>query len=260
MLYRNLFLKYYAPAGEGEQGGAGGVEITPEIQAIIDQQVADQVSGLKNKNNSLIGSEKALKEKLAAFEGIDPVAVRSILQRFSNDEEAKLISEGKIDEVLTKRTDRMRGDFDTKLKAANERADKAEGISKRYCDRVLGDSIRSAALKAGALPGATDDFIFRSKGMFTLGEDGEAVAVDKDGNVMLGKDGKSPLSPLEWAESLKEVAPHLWAAAAGTGAGEHKNGGTGALDRAKMTQTQKNEYIRTNGRESYLRLPKSKEQ
>lgn len=259
MLYRNLFLKYYAPAGEGEQGGGGGVEITPEIQAIIDQQVADQVSGLKTKNSNLIGSEKALKDKLAAFDGIDPVAVRSILQRFSNDEEAKLISEGKIDEVLTKRTDRMRGDFDSKLKAASDRADKAESISKRYCDRVLGDSIRSAALKAGALPGATDDFIFRSKGLFTLGENGEAVAVDQDGTVMLGKDGKTPLSPLEWAESLKETAPHLWAAAAGTGAGGHKPP-SGALDRGTMTRAQINEYIRTNGREAYLRLPKSKEQ
>lgn len=69
-----------------------------------------------------------------------------------------------------------------------------------------GDAIRSAALKAGALPEASDDLILRAKGTFQLNDEGEAVAVDANGDVLFGKDGKTPLTPVEWAESLKETA------------------------------------------------------
>ena len=91
--------------GDGGNGDGGqGAVITPEIQKLIDQQVA----GLKSKNSELLGKVKEYGEKFKQYEGIDPDAVRSILQRFSDDEEAKLIASGKIDEVLTKRTERMK--------------------------------------------------------------------------------------------------------------------------------------------------------
>ncbi|WP_016592460.1 hypothetical protein, partial [Yersinia pestis] len=182
MLFRNIARKYYAEAGEGGEGGGGAAAaITPEIQALIDARVNESVTGLKTKNSELLGKLKEQGENLKRYDGIDPDAVKTILQRFSDDEEAKLIAAGKIDEVLDKRTERLRADVDKKLKVANERAEKAENFSKKFSDRVLGDAIRSAALKTGALPGAADDIILRAKGVFTLNDEGEAVAVDKDG-------------------------------------------------------------------------------
>ena len=38
MLIRNMLLKYYAPESGGE-GSGGGIEITPEIQKLIDERV-----------------------------------------------------------------------------------------------------------------------------------------------------------------------------------------------------------------------------
>lgn len=113
MLIRNMLLKYYAPEDDGQGSGGGGTEITPEIQKLIDDQVAAQVTGLKTKNSELLGTIKQQKDNLSRYEGIDPDAVRGILQRFSDDEEAKLIAAGKIDEVLDKRTERLRADVDT---------------------------------------------------------------------------------------------------------------------------------------------------
>ncbi|WP_425267880.1 major capsid protein [Enterobacter hormaechei] len=124
----------------------------------------------ESKNSELLGTIKQQKENLSRFDGIDPDAVRGILQRFSDDEEAKLIAAGKIDEVLDKRTERMRADVDKQIKAANERAEKAEAFSNKFRDRVLGDAIRAAASKAGALPEASDDLILRAKGTFQLSE------------------------------------------------------------------------------------------
>lgn len=257
MLIQNMLLKYYAPDDGGNGGGGGGgIEITPEIQALIDERVNSEVTGLKNKNSELLGKVKEYGDNLKRFDGIDPDAVRGILQRFTDDEEAKLIAGGKIDEVLTRRTDRMRGDFEKQLLTEKGRADKAEAFAGKFRDRVLGDAIRDAALKSGALPSAADDLILRAKGVFSLNDDGEAVALDSEGNVLYGKDGKQALTPLEWAESLKDTAPHLWPGAEGSGAGGHKPGGGGQLNRSKMTATQKAEYIRRHGQQAFLKLPK----
>lgn len=262
MLIRNMLIKYYSAAGgEGGEGGGGGgeggaPEITPEIQKLIDEQVSAQVSGLKNKNTELLGKLKESTESLKRFDGIDPDAVRGILKRFSDDEEAKLIADGKIDEVLNKRTERLRADVDKQIKAANERADKAEAFSNKFRDRVLANAIRAAAATVGALPEASDDLILRAKGTFQLNDEGEAVAVDANGDVLFGKDGKTPLSPAEWAESLKESAPHLFPRAEGTDAGGHKQQGSGALKRSEMTSADKTAYIRKHGQQAFLRLPK----
>lgn len=259
MLFRNMFLKYYAATDDGGEGGApsgGEPDITPEMQQIIDARINTAVTGLKTKNNELLGTIKQQKENLARFDGIDPDAVRSILQRFSDDEEAKLIAEGKIDDVLNKRTERLRQDVDKQIKAANDRADKAEAFAGKFRDRVLGDAIRGAALKSGALAGATDDIFLRARNVFTLNDDGEAVAVDAEGNPVLGKDGKSPLAPAEWIDSLKESAPHLFTQGEGTGAGPGKVNHTGAMKRSEMTSQQKTDFIRKHGQQAYLRLPK----
>ncbi|MEG8137751.1 hypothetical protein DZD37_01150, partial [Acinetobacter baumannii] len=114
-----------------------------------------------------------------------------------------------------------------------------------------------AALKAGALPEASDDLILRAKGTFQRKDDGEAVAVDANGDVLFGKDGKTPLTPVEWAESLKETAPHLFPRAEGSGAGGHKpGGGGGSLKRSEMSSSDKADYIRKHGQQAYLKLPK----
>ncbi|UVM02298.1 hypothetical protein LOY41_12220 [Pseudomonas atacamensis] len=231
----------------------------PAIKAAIATAVETSVSGLKTKNSELLGKLKETTGKLTQFEtqfeGIDIDAVKGLLSRAGQDEETKLLTEGKVDEVFNRRTERLRGDYDKQLKTVTARAEKAEAFAAKFQGKVLGDSVRGAALKAGALPEATDDIILRAKGVFSLNEEGEAVAVDEDSQVILGKDGKTPLTPLEWAESLRESAPHLWPRASGTQA---PGGGSGqaAFKRSEMTAEQKRDYQRKHGQTAYLQLPK----
>jgi hypothetical protein len=231
----------------------------PAIKAAIASAVDASVSGLKTKNTELLGKLKDTTGRLtqfeSQFEGLNIDAVKGLLAKAGQDEETKLLTEGKIDEVFGKRTERLRGEFDKQLKTEKDRADKAESFAGKFRDKVLGDSIRSAAIKAGALPEAADDLILRAKGQFSLNEEGEAVAVDKDGQAILGKDGKTPLSPLEWAESLRESAPHLWPRASGTNA-PGGGGGNAALKRSEMSSVQKREFLTKNGQDAYLKLPK----
>lgn len=255
MLLQKINRKFYSQSEEGGEAGSGGSSISPEIQAMIDKASDEKTLGLKNKNSELLGKLKDTTEKLKQFEGIDPDAVKAILQRFSDDEEAKLISAGKIDEVLSKRTERYRNEFDKKLKAEQEKADSAQKKAEKYSSIVLSNKMTSAALKAGALPEALEDISLRAKGMFVLSDDGEAVAVGQDGEPLLGKDGKTPLTPQEWVESLKDNAPHLFPKAEGTGGGGHKSGGSN-LVRSKMTSLEKHNYIQKYGQQAYLKLPK----
>lgn len=237
--------------GEGGEGG-GGPTITPEIQALIDQQVA----GLKTKNSELLGTLRTTKTELdsfkSQFEGLDIDAVKGLLTKVGQDEETRLLAEGRLDEVINKRTERLRGDYDKQLATEKARADKAEAFAAKYSDKVLADSIRAAAIKAGALPEAAEDIILRARGTFKLSEDGEAIATDRDGEVVYGKDGKTPLSPLEWAESLRETATHLWPRAQGAGQ-TGDNGGKATKKWGEHTEQERAALARDNP-EAYKRL------
>lgn len=250
--------KLYAAASDGgDAGGGGGGETKPDadVQELINKAVAESTKGLKKQNSELTNKLKESSEKLKQFDGVDPDMVKAILKRFSDDEEAKLISEGKIDEVLSKRTERFINEFDKKLKAEQEKADSAQKKAEKYSGIVLSNKMTSEALKAGALPEALEDISLRAKGLFILNDDGEAVAVDQDGEPLLGKDGKTPLAPLEWVESLKDNAPHLFHRAEGTGGGGYKSGGVNYV-RSKMTSDEKLNYIKKHGQLAYLKLPK----
>lgn len=105
----------------------------PAIKAAIATAVEASVSGLKTKNSELLGKLKETSGKLTQFEtqfeGIDIDAVKGLLSRAGQDEETKLLTEGKVDEVFNRRTERLRGDYDKQLKAISERAEKAESFA-----------------------------------------------------------------------------------------------------------------------------------
>lgn len=231
---------------DDEKAAALKTALSAKGKEAIDAAVA----GLKSKNSELLGNIKAQKTELdqlkGQFDGLDIEAVKGLLARAGKDEETKLIAEGKIDEVITKRTERLRADLDKQLQAEKARADKADSFANRFRDKVLSDSIREAATKAGALPEAADDIILRARGVFKLNEDGEPVAMDGE-EVIFGKDGKTPLSRAEWMESLKEAAPHLWPRA--TGAGQTGDKGTkGATKKtSEMSATEKAQFIGEHG-------------
>jgi len=201
-----------------EPGAAGGGTVPPPsappeipenlqpvVQSMIDTAVSTQVGGLKSKNSELIATQKTLKDELKKFEGIDPEAVRNILKKFGDEEEAALIAKGEIDKVLNNRTERMAKDWEKKVNIEKERADKLEAKNAKLAQRATAEAVLKAANKTGALPEATEDIVLRAQGAgWTINEDGEVVAM-KDGEVVLGKDGKTPCAkpPLTCGRGLR---------------------------------------------------------
>ena len=251
---RLLSRLYRAPAGEGgDDAGSGGkgdngdtgdnggngTKVDPATQALIDAAVSQAVGGLKSKNTELLGKLSSTKNVLQRFEGIDPEAVSAILKRFGDEEDANLIKAGKIDEVLNKRTDRLKQDHTKELQ---KREDVIKQLSTR-ADRLVAGTVRGAlvgaASKTGALPEAMEDIVLRGQGQgWTVDDEGNVVAM-RDGETVIGKDGKTPLSMSEWLDGLRESAPHLWPKAQGSGASGSGSGKGSKVDLSGLSPVQR---------------------
>jgi hypothetical protein len=110
---------------------------------------------------------------------------------------------------------------------------------------VVDDRIRDAAAKAGLIASATEDALHRGRQVFALDREGRAVARDGEGAAILGADGKSPLSPAEWLEGMRETAPHWWPPSSGAGApGAGSAGHDGALSYEQAGQLSPERYAR----------------
>ena len=193
----------------------------PEIKAAIQSAVDDAVKGLKDKNAELIQDKKQLKDELgslkAKVDGLDLDAIKVLIDKSSQDEESKLIAEGKIEEVIQKRTEKMRQEHDKQLKAEKERADKAESYAGKFKQSVVKGQIAQAFSGVGGLAEATDDITLLGLSQFGLDENGNAVMIDANGEIIIGKDGSNPVTPKEWVESLRENKPYFWPKAEGGG-------------------------------------------
>lgn len=246
MKFRNMFLKYGYQSQAGEEpGGAGGAAATftqAQLDEAVARAVAEQTAGLKAKNSEVIGDNKKLKEQLARFDGIDPDQVRAILKNFADGEEAKLIAEGKIDEVLAKRTDKLKGEHQKQLQGKDEEIGTLSARVQKLSALAVNGALAAAAGEKGALPESMEAIQALAKGVFVTDDDGNVVALDADGDVVFGKNGKSPLQAAEWLDGLKERMPNLFAMPKGANV---RGSGTqhGAAGKLGGTQAEQEEYF-----------------
>lgn len=205
------------------------------VSAAVQSAVAEATNGLKSNRDTILAEKKALEDKYkevtTQFEGVDPKMVKSLFERIKNDEETKLISEGKIDEVLARRTDSMKKDYDARLTAAQQRAldleNSEKSLKQRTNDLLIEGIVRQAAAEVGILPAAFEDAIYRAKKVFSLDDNFAPVAKDANGAPILGKDAKTQISAKEWLEGMKEKTPHWFPGSNGVGAGGGAKGADG---------------------------------
>ncbi len=210
---------------------AEGEEFVLETEG--DEDVAGLKSSLTKERDNVKEFKRQLKElqeQAEAWANLDLTQVKALMERFENDDEGKLIKAGKIDEVIAKRTEKLRAELEKKIAAEAAKVKAADERAAKYQQRVLDNAIRAAAAKVGVHANAVEDALRRGRELFTLTEEGEAVQLDDTKHPKIGKDGKTPFSPAEWLEGMKETAPH-WFPAGSTGAGARGDGGAGGAKR-----------------------------
>jgi hypothetical protein len=216
----------------------------------------EDTSGLKkaldSERESARKARQQAKELEERFTGIDPEQVRDLMKKFEDDGEARLIKEGKIDEVVNKRLTKREIEFNKQLKAAQDMVEAEKKRSSKFNDLVLENQVRQAASAAGLHNHAIEDAMLRARSIFRLTEDGKAVQLGEDGTPVIGKDGKTPFSPAEWLEGMRDAAPHWFPAGnAGGGAtgGKDLSGGNKVIKRAAwnaLSADKKAEMLRTH--------------
>lgn len=217
-----------------------GEAVSPETQALIDAAVAKEVTGLKAKNQELLGTITTNKAALAAaaehaklYEGLDVVKARAMLANIDGDEDLKLFQEGKRDQVIAKHTERMRVAHTAEIGSLQEQIKAANLVGEAYRGRVLDAQILSVA--TGLHKGAVEDALLVGRQIFTLDAKGNAVKLDAEGKPELGKDGKTAFGPGEWMEAQREAKPH-WFPASSSGSNAPGSNAPGSGKTMKRTQ------------------------
>jgi hypothetical protein len=226
--------------------------MTDETQA-AEQQTPDQLvneaiekatAALKAKNSELIAEKRKLSEEFKRYEGIDVEEYQTLKQEREALEEARLKAEGKADELAQKRTEKA---IEAKNKEIAKIAEQVELERKRtdsYRNKLL-DRHVLAAVSGIVHEDAKADALLAARELFTLNDEGDPVQIDKDGEVVLGKDGQSPFSPAEWIEAMKEKKRH-WFPSTNSGGGASGSGrfNNSGVDLSKMSPVERMNYAR----------------
>lgn len=193
-----------------------------DVEGVVPKDKLDEF-----RNNNI-----ALQRQIDAFKDVDPTKYRELMALQQSIAEGELIKKGDVDGVVALRVTAMKNELEGKLSDATSKLSTAESQLQVL---LIDNAIRAAAIKNGALPTAVDDLILRARGIYTV-KDGVPTPI-KEGKVVYGKDGTTPMPIDEWAIGLKKDAPHLFQGSMGSGAG---GGGRQAVgDTSKMTAVQK---------------------
>lgn len=206
--------------GEGSTGGAA-----PTVEEQIATAVKAATDGLALKNKDLLKELKDSRVELKRFEGIDPEKVKKIMDKFDTDEEAALLEKGNIEDIITKRYAKRDAEWQRKFDELKTNSDAKEAKVTKFMDRVLDDSLRTA-FNGTVDPRSMKAALLEAKQIFKVDDEGNPVQLDEHGQVVLGKDGKSPFSPSEWitSDSIRKESPYLFPASGnGSGATQTNN-------------------------------------
>jgi hypothetical protein len=223
--------------GEEGEGGGGDNGSTTFSQDQLTAAVADAVKAATDgaaatsaeHSKKLLAETKAAKEAASKWKDMDFDQVSNMMKMFGESEEAKLISEGKWEEVVTKRIDKQAAQWEQDRGELTASRDEHEASSNKYktmYETKLTDiQIRQAAEKAGVISTAVDDIVTRGLQIFKVDGDGNLEARDGSGELMKTASDLL-LTPELFLEGLKTNAPHYWPQGQGSG-GDGNTGGAG---------------------------------
>jgi len=225
-------------------------EVKQKIAAAATKAHEADVAGLKAKRDELLGAQSKLKEQLQQFEGIDPARARHLESVLSENEEAKLIADGKIDELISKRLSREQATWQSQIEQRDTEAQQLRQQIEGLQGATINSGIATAAQKAGLAPTAIEDAQLLAGHAGWKVEDGVPV-LRKGEEVVRGKNG--PITFEEWLESQRDTRPHWFPTPKGSGAQGNRSGeaSTKTIERSafdSMDGTQKREFLSKGGK------------
>ena len=184
---------------------ADGEEFVLDAEGIVPKERLDEF-----RDNNIL-----LQKQLEKLKDIDPVKHRELMELQREVEEGKLLKAGKIEEVVNSRVGAMKRALEEERDGYKTRAESSES---QLSVLLIDSAVRNEALKLGVVSTALDDVVLRARTVYKM-KDGAAVLHNDKGEVVFGRDGKTPMPMADWVVALKKTAPHLFASSQGGGAG-----------------------------------------
>lgn len=207
-------------------------QYTADGDAFVLQVEGDDSAALRS---AIEKERKATREAAAElarlrdeFKDLDPESAREALKQKAEIEEKQLLKAGDVDQIVAKRTEALRRDYDNKLAAAKKTEDDLRrelgATTESLSEKVIDGAILEAFTKAGGKATAHVDVVGRARQLFKM-KDGKPVPMNGE-DIVYGKDAGTPMSPDEWVASLVPTAGHLFEGSTGSGAeNKRTNGG-----------------------------------
>ena len=164
-----------------------------------------------------------LSKQLEALGDVDPGEAAKAIKRVEELEAQLDKDKGKFDELLNKRTEAMKSEYDAKLSAKDSSIGEIRGQLKTLS---IDQAIQAAGGEFGLRTGAAPDLVARGRAMFDLDDDGNIISRDSEGVQRYNSAGE-PLAPKDWVQSMTKEAKHLFDESQGSGAGGSGKGGNG---------------------------------
>lgn len=209
---------------------------------LLDAEGVEDVSGLKrtleDKKADVVKLRAKIEELQKQFDGLDPEKARTALAELDKLRDKQLMDEGKVEELITKRTDRLRADADAKVAALTTRNAELEQtikardakLSEVLIDSAIAQRAPGMGVKAAAMPVLT---LIAKQGLPTgkvprwVVEGDQPVPKDMNGTVVIGKDARTPMSLDEWFGVLKSEVADLFEPSEGANVSARGGGGAG---------------------------------
>lgn len=197
----------------GDEWVLDGVEGIGEIDSL-----KAKVDEFRENN---IKANKAREELEARFAGVDPEEYKRMKEEALAAKDKKLIDEGKIEELLHERTERMRKDYEGQIdalkKALTAEQEKSGKLDSQLTSVLIDSEITQAVSKVGVpQKGALDYILQVARTQWKL-EDGKPVCRKADGSPVFGKDPNKYIDFMEWAQDIANTSPYLFEGASGIG-------------------------------------------
>ncbi|MCP4149819.1 MAG: hypothetical protein GY757_18890 [bacterium] len=187
----------------------------------LDFEGAGKLTEFRANNRKMKAEIDGLKKNAEKFVDIDPEKYAEYQQKIQDIEDKKLIEAGQLDEVVEKRTDRMRKDYDSRVAGFKDRTETAEklvgGLKDQLSVLTIDNAITStigniAQVKKGAMGLVT----LQARAIWSVNDKGQPVATRDDGTALYGPNG-DPITIKEWTEKLVKDAPYLFEPSQGSG-------------------------------------------
>lgn len=221
----NMALQMELDSLEGLDDAAKTYYIETDGKFTLDITGGEDVTGLKSaldkERKANKTTAKALSDMQSKFKDIDPEIVKGLMEKAQSENEQKLLKAGDIDKLVEARLEPYRKESEAEKARL---ADSNKSLSQKVLSRHF------TALSKGLHEDAVGDMIILGTSEFVLDEKADPVKLGADGKPVLGKDGKSNLTPGEWLEERRLDKKHWFLA--GDSGGDST--GTGGIAKTKQ--------------------------